>query len=243
MKRTLFLISGWAHTYESLMPLAEKLSNDFSTRIVTIEDLRTPPPQTPDKPLSIYAANLHRLIKEDGQPYILGWSMGGMIAMETAIAYPALVNRLILIASTARFCSTDDFPCGIPAKNLRAMGLMLKANTLSLLKRFHSDVESPINDNNMSHMVTPNADDIDGLLNDLHYLQKFDCRDTVHHLTTPTLILQGDKDQIVSQDCAFDLNKRLPDSQLKIYEGTGHDVPNQHVEHITKDILHFLDNE
>ena len=60
---------------------------------------------------SVYASALASELRRRRYPSILiGWSMGGIVALETAIHSPELVRRLVLISSCAKFDppSPDD---------------------------------------------------------------------------------------------------------------------------------------
>ena len=51
---------------------------------------------------SAYAVALaSRLARQKHPTILVGWSMGGIVALETAIHFPELVRRLVLISSCA----------------------------------------------------------------------------------------------------------------------------------------------
>ena len=53
--------------------------------------------------LSRYAWGLHNLLATfGGRAGVIGWSMGGIVALETAREYPGLLQRLVIISGTAR---------------------------------------------------------------------------------------------------------------------------------------------
>ncbi len=61
----------------------------------------------------------------------------------------------------------------------------------------------------------------------------------VHTIKVPTLILAGDQDKIFSA-LAVELDKRIADSRLKIYEDTGHMLNMERPEQFNRDLLEFL---
>ena len=62
-------------------------------------------------------------------------------------------------------------------------------------------------------------------------------------ISVPTLVLQGDDDQVVPyQAAALQQAKLLSDSRLKIYEGLSHGMLTTHAEMINPDLLAFVRN-
>ncbi|HEY6007757.1 MAG TPA: alpha/beta hydrolase, partial [Geobacteraceae bacterium] len=56
----------------------------------------------------------------------VGWSLGAQVALR---AFPLLRDRLrgmVLVGGTPRFTATDGYACGLPASEVRGMGLRLR---------------------------------------------------------------------------------------------------------------------
>ena len=59
---------------------------------------------------------------------LLGWSLGALVALA---AYPAVRERLaslVLVSGTSKYCSSTDYPYGLPSKEPRSLSLLLKRN-------------------------------------------------------------------------------------------------------------------
>jgi len=69
-------------------------------------------------------------------PIILGWSLGGLLAIN--IATKIKISKLILVASTPNFVQTNDWPYGIDESNFRQFSDALELNLSKGLKRFIS---------------------------------------------------------------------------------------------------------
>ncbi|MGG5216056.1 alpha/beta fold hydrolase [Rahnella variigena] len=68
-----------------------------------------------------------------------------------------------------------------------------------------------------------------------------DQTDDLKAITVPTLVLQGDDDQVVPyKDAALLQDKLLADNTLKIYPGYPHGMHTTHADVINKDILAFI---
>jgi pimeloyl-ACP methyl ester carboxylesterase len=68
-----------------------------------------------------------------------------------------------------------------------------------------------------------------------------DHRPYLNAMTMPTLIIQGDKDEI----CPLELTGRklaelIPDSELRVYEGAPHGIALTHRDRFTQDLLRFV---
>jgi pimeloyl-ACP methyl ester carboxylesterase len=57
-------------------------------------------------------------------------------------------------------------------------------------------------------------------------------------IKAPTLIIHGDKDPLVPVPAARDLKKHIPDAQLEIIHGMGHDLPSSLLPKLSHLILH-----
>ncbi|MEX3856452.1 alpha/beta fold hydrolase [Paraburkholderia sp. BR10923] len=68
-----------------------------------------------------------------------------------------------------------------------------------------------------------------------------DFTDDLEKMTIPTLVLQGDADQIVPLEDSGSLSvKRLPNGVLKVYPGAPHGMCTTHAEMVNADLLEFL---
>ena len=68
---------------------------------------------------------------------LLGWSLGGQVALELAAALPPeQVERLLLVAVTPRFCAATDWPHGLPEGQVRALERQLRRDYPAALKDF-----------------------------------------------------------------------------------------------------------
>lgn len=100
----LVLIRGLGSDLQAWALQVPTLSKHF--RVITYDNRGAGRTSSPDKPYSIagmaddLAALLDELKVEKAS--ILGYSMGGMIAQEFALKYPAKVDKLILLATTGR---------------------------------------------------------------------------------------------------------------------------------------------
>jgi pimeloyl-[acyl-carrier protein] methyl ester esterase len=206
MKEKILLLSGWAYEANSLAPLAEALDSRFDTELANGNELIT------------------RRTLPDAD-IVLGWSMGGMLALERL---PARCKKLILLSSTACFCARNNYPAGLPEKSLRRMMLQLQRHPQTVMQEFHNNVHFP---------RKPDSPPPAGTLDGLQYLLETDLRDGLCKVTLPTLILHGTADRIIPLSAAQWLHARLPNSTLHLLPEEGHAMDPKKVIPLLNDFL------
>ena len=217
----LIMVCGWGHPASDLEPLAAGLTEHFDVSVLSVHELAP-----------AYSEKLGSILEQkQGPSYLLGWSMGGMVALETAARCPERVAGLILVGSTAKFCSDEDTPQGIPAQNLRAMTAALREHPVPVLSQFLAEVHAPdtLDPESLSVSVArATALGIDNLVRDLGYLQSADLRKSARNLSVPTLVLHGREDRIVPYQSGQWLLDNLPRGRGIILKGVGHNLPLVH---------------
>lgn len=239
---SLILISGWAHTAADLEDLRKRINNTAETYAVSTADLWNENQQ--HGPPSVYAQNLKAMMeKSGGKVFVAGWSLGGMIAIETALHWPELFAGLILIASTPKFCLGPAWPTGTPAGAIRAMLGELKRNPRSVFKTFFENVAALSKDAESAistRIESASAMNPRELIYGLEYLRDADFSNTIKSLRIPALILHGRRDVIINIEAAHQLKRLLALSRLRVYDDYGHGLPCQNPQQVAEDILRFI---
>ncbi len=219
MKQSVVIISGWAHGIDAIKPMGEAMEKVFDVQLVTGSEV----------------LNTRTIPAAD---YIVTGSMGGLLAMELL---PASCKKLVLISSTAKFCSTDGYPCGTHEKVLRRMILQLKRDSESVLDEFFKNVHFPRRESRQAAAMRKNASlDLTGLVAGLEYLLQSDLREKISGINLPVLLLHGAGDRIIPSGASEWLQAHLQNSTLKIFENGGHALPAHHFESVMKEIRSFL---
>ena len=121
--------------------------------------------------------------------HVLGISMGGRIALALALARPARVNRLILVATSPRAAGT---------RWLVRAGMM--AADLPLLRGRHRQPR---------HAMKAQFD----------ATTRFDCTARLSQITAPALIVHGESDHIAPAAQARQMHALIPGSRLVMIDG------------------------
>lgn len=205
-----------------------------------------------DASLSPYALALVARLRSAPAPVALvGWSTGGMIALEAALALPEKVSRLVLVSATARFCATDGYPCGLPAGNLRALAAGVARQPEAALKGFFELASAPeplAADMVAAKVAVAMGQGAETLKHGLAYLRDCDLRESLRHcvIASPTdykqsthdarratggfacLIIHGREDRVIPCGAAEFLAATIPGARLVLLDGAGHDLPERH---------------
>ena len=62
----------------------------------------------------------------------------------------------------------------------------------------------------------------------------------LHEISTPTLIIGGSEDPFFSESLLRETAGKIPDAELRVYEGVGHGVPKERKRRYEDDALAFL---
>jgi pimeloyl-[acyl-carrier protein] methyl ester esterase len=203
-----------------------------------------------DGAISAYARAIARHLDKSGEPAcIVGWSTGGIAAIEAAADNPERVAGLVLLSATARFCSTsnvsekklpaEEYTAGVDPAALRAMIRRLKRSPEAAIADFLSQAVFP---------VTISADELvrrtknalnqgkDSLVHGLEYLAQVDLRDALPAIAAPCLIIHGRQDGIVPWRASRFLASNLTLSNVEFQASAGHLL----IEHCGKDLIHRI---
>jgi pimeloyl-[acyl-carrier protein] methyl ester esterase len=165
----------------------------------------------------------------DDPAVLVGWSLGGMLAMEIAGCWPERISALALISSTPSFrlrndwehgCSQDvfsDFEQAVASQSPKVMSrffaLMMLGDKLSRTA-YNTLAREAVNRQSPTTAA--------GIRAGLELLSSIDLRDQLHRLSVPTLIMHGKQDTIAPIAASRALANTLLNARLKEFEACGH---------------------
>ena len=120
----LVMIHGWGMHSGMWMQARDLLSEYFELHMVDL------PGMGHSETLDVY--NLHSVAEKIAEKipsnaYMLGWSLGGLIATKIALMTP--IKKLILVGSTPCFVARDDWQQGMPKDTARLRISLSAAHT------------------------------------------------------------------------------------------------------------------
>ncbi|WP_373741456.1 pimeloyl-ACP methyl ester esterase BioH [Neisseria sp.] len=237
------LIHGWAanrHAFDSFIP---HLPESWRVRAVDLPGHGGAPfggrfdiEETADA----LAARM-----ENGS-HVLGWSLGGLVALFIAARHPEKVRSLCLTATFARFTADEGYPEGLAQPALAKMSGAFKQDYAKYIKQFFQ----------LQLLNTPNAQAVlDKILPDtvrhgvpcaldaaLEAVNRADARPLLAGIETPVLLVFGDKDSITPPRMGDYLHRHLPHSELHIMAKAAHAPFLSHAEEFAALWTAFVEN-
>lgn len=224
----LVLLHGWAMHSELWGDLVPRLARRHRVHAVDLpgHGLSAAPAQFT---LPGVVAALAAAFPPNGAPLtVLGWSLGGQVAMRWALAAPGQVGRLVLVATSPRFVAGGDWPHAMSPATLdrfgdelrvawkltvqRFLALQLQGGettraTLAELKRRLDAREAP----SPATLVTA-----------LAALRDTDLRGEIAGIGQPTLVVSGERDTLALPGAGRYLAEHLPNARFALMEDAAH---------------------
>ncbi|AEB08407.1 BioH protein [Desulfobacca acetoxidans DSM 11109] len=161
---------------------------------------------------------------DPGQTILVGWSLGGMLALEVCAA-GFRPRAVVTIAACASFCRRPDYGLGVPAAVLRAMRQRLTTEPEQVIRDFHSRLLS-LGERNWQETVPallPERFNGAWLAQGLDYLRRKDLRSILSEAKAEEfVIVHGFRDRITPVSQAYVLAEQLPSARLIILPSAGH---------------------
>ena len=221
--KKVYLIHGWAanrHVFDDLIPRLPAHWQCHALNLAGHGDA----PLTGDFDV---LASAHAFAQQIDEPaYVLGWSLGGLVALHLAALYPAKVKALCLTASFAKFQAAPDYPEGLSNPALAKMITLFQQDYAKYMRQFlqlqflyakeqHSILEKVLPD--MVQHGAPAA-----LQTALDAVAHVDARSLLPNIQAPTLLVFGQKDSITPPRMGEYLHRHLPHSELHLIEKAAH---------------------
>ena len=231
--RPLVMLHGWGMHSGLWFPLLPRLIERYRLHLVDLpghgysDALVTPPPLS----LRRVVEAVELAIAETPAPaplMILGWSLGGQVALEWARLRPERVGALVLMSTTPSFVQRPDWHHAMAEATLRQFGDGLTVAYRSTLKRFvtlqvqgseHArDALASLH----SQLFARGEPSPQALRDSLELLASSDLRSGIGAISQPALVIAGDRDALTPVAAARWLARALPQASLVVIAGAAH---------------------
>ncbi len=164
---------------------------------------------------------------------VVGWSLGGLLALELARRHPERVARLVLIGTSARFVADDAGWPGLSADVVEGFQHGFATDPAATLKRFvalqclgEAERRSTIQTVSAALALHSGRSPPDPVLAEgLAILAGSDLRPCLAELRQPCLLVHGEDDALMPLAAARALAAALPMAELQVLAGSGHALP------------------
>ena len=214
--RPIILLHGWGMNTSVFEPLCQELAK---TREVIAVDLPGYGASAWDSSLN-FQAQVSMIARELPEGELLGWSMGGLYAIEMARQYPEKFDRLLLVCCNPCFVRRDDWECAVDEQVFDAFNQDLQRGWRNTIKRFLSlqmhgsdDARSLVR-SLMAGLQAGGEPNPKALQFGLDLLKQTDSRELLAALSLPTKIILGERDQLVPANLSKEMIK--VNSQIQV---------------------------
>jgi pimeloyl-[acyl-carrier protein] methyl ester esterase len=159
---------------------------------------------------------------------LLGWSLGGQVALQWALAHPGRVRRLILVASTPSFVTRPGWPHAMSADTLARFGDELRIAYRLTLQRFltlqvQGSAEGRRTLDQLRGRLMERGEPPPNVLREaLRLVGESDLRPVLANVTTPALVIGGARDALVPLAASQALAAALPRGVHRTLDDAAH---------------------
>lgn len=246
----LVLLHGWGLNLRVWDGLTRELSKSYRVISVDLPGHGRSPWNPKARTPAEQAWQVHASLASRSDRYsLLGWSLGGQIALDLAAAMPGNVERLVLVATTPRFAAAEDWPYGMPAATLEKLATQLRTNYKRTVSEFldlqvrgsasSEKVLAELHGSLFSHgEAHPKA-----LVAGLATLKSSDLRSMLTLIRTPTLVVAGQYDRVTLPAASRALAAALPDARYVEFRRAAHAPFLSHTAEFAALVTRFLRGE
>jgi pimeloyl-[acyl-carrier protein] methyl ester esterase len=177
---------------------------------------------------------------------LLGWSLGGQLALQLASQPSLAVRRLVLIATSARFVRADDWPHGMAAATLQQFAAQLERDPQQTVADFlelqvRGSLEAAAVRANLQHALQQHGTaGPEALRAALALLEHNDLRALARGISIPALVVTGQHDRVTPPQAGQALAQLLQRGQLLQIARAGHAPFLSHLPQVSAALLEFL---
>lgn len=177
---------------------------------------------------------------------LLGWSLGGKLAMEIARRAPQVVRALVLVSVSPRFAQAPDWPQGMSDDAVQTFTRTLEQDWRQTLGDFvWLQIRGSRNAEATQRRVQAALDEHgaprpEALRADMQLLATLDLRGLAPDIHQPSLLIAGQNDRVVPPQATRWLADALPDARFHQIERAAHAPFISHVEEVALLLRPFL---
>ncbi len=203
---TILFLHGWGQNIEMMRPVGDALKKEYRIVIIDLPGFGDSKEPNSVWTLYDYVDFVHELTKklDIDNPILFGHSFGGKISLLYASTYP--VKKLIV--------------CGSPFRK-EIKKLSMKTKILKSLKKVPG--LNKLEDVAKKHIGSTDYRQASKLMREIMVEHvNLDITEEVKKIKSSTLIIWGDQDRAVPLECAYELEKLIPDAGVVLYPSCSH---------------------
>ena len=256
----LILIHGFGSKKEIWKPQIIDFSKKYKT--ITFDLRGTGKTDRPNYPyiMEMFADDIKGLMDylKIESTHLIGRSLGGMIAQNFVLKYPQNVKKLVLIASNAIF--DDESVVDLVINNrIKDIELLKKDPVKAFWNKslfvYHQKFRQELKQNpkkkfynafsleDLIEESTINPSRAQDIINQGSAMKGHNTLNRLNQIKNETLLLAASHDRLIPKSLMVEINKRIPNSILKIIDKAGHFMTVSRATEVNNIILDFLNSK
>jgi malonyl-CoA O-methyltransferase len=242
-KETFVLLHGWGCDSESWQPILAQLQ--ALGEVITI-DLPGFGKSSDIDNFLLETVIGHIAAQLPDDCVLIGWSLGGMLAVQLAARYPSKISRIVTLATNVKFVASDDYPCAMSVTTNQDFNNLFENNPSAAFKLFsgllaQGDVNERALLKQMRVLVNPEV--VNKYWNQaLQWLATLDNRVFFAALSQPGLHVFGETDALVPVAAASHLKLLNHKQKIQVIPRAAHALHWSHPNEVVKLIESFLNS-
>ena len=218
------LLTGWGSSPGVFAAFAAQLGAQFPVRIADFDFGRIPVAADAREALDLALETLAPEVPPGA--VLIGWSLGGSLALRLAARHPGRLRALVCIATNPCFCARPDWPLGMPAADFAVFREAYDRNASAHLERFcalqASGDARAAQVRRALREAQPPSETHAGLGVALALLESIDLRAELPLLELPVLHVLGECDPLVPARIESSLRRLQPEASVWVAASCAH---------------------
>ena len=181
------------------------------------------------------------------ESYVLGWSLGGMLATQIAAQYPGRVKGLITLATNPSFVASETWPWAMARQTYLDFCNNFIAAPGATFKRFCSlqaqgdEHRKAVVKTLTSDQAPPEKEQEALWFKHLCFLEQINNTSSLHEISCPALHFFGEHDSLVPVSACENGFAGLAQHKTKIVKETGHALHISRPDTVSAAVLEFIE--
>jgi pimeloyl-[acyl-carrier protein] methyl ester esterase len=241
----LVFLHGWGLHSDVWEEIAEQLADHYTVTLVDLPGHGRSKLIDSEFQIEQIARQLAEVIPE---PAVwIGWSLGGLIALQVAHQHPEQVKALMMVASSPQFVQSEDWPHAVDPAVFAKFAEELEEDYQATLNRFiaiqamgSSDPKGEVR-KLRERLFRHGEPHVDALRGGLRILQQSNLRKELSELNCPVKIILGRRDTLANARALKQLNEQHPQLETTVMPGAAHTPFVSHPEEFLQLLKEFLE--
>jgi pimeloyl-ACP methyl ester carboxylesterase len=176
--------------------------------------------------------------------HVVGISLGGFTALHFALRHSQLLDKLVLVATSAGGRANVAASPEILALLAPTPGLEIGERAIHTYSHIMAAAFVAAHPEEMERIAATaryRSQSPAAYMRQLRASLAHDVVDSLHQITAPTLIIHGDLDPLIPPQNGAYLAAQIPGARHIVYQGVGHIPIIERAEQFNRDVLAFLD--